>query len=413
MSPTTDRTPRRTRPQQPTRMSSLALVCTLAAGAALATPAVALATGRGEDHGSRPRTDVVQQALDRLVDEHGVPAALATVTDRRGRERDLVAGVGDLATGARVPVDGQVRAGSNSKTFVAAVVLQLVGEGRVDLDASVETYLPGLVRGPVDGHDITVRDLLQHTSGIASFTDGPPFVVDGAPALRALKDRYMEPHELVALGLALPPTPPGAWSYSNTNYVLAGLVVQKVTGRPLAETVTGRIIEPLGLEDTYVPGRGERAIRGEHPEGYHAEPVGSPLFEHTDIDTGWSWGAGDVVTTPGDLGTFFRALLGGEVLRPAELEQMKATVPMDVPGVPGTWRYGLGLQSTELSCGELAWGHGGIIPGYQTDGGVTEDGRSIMVATTTAHFALPTGTGATVSDEVLALVDEVLCSGRS
>ncbi|MFS0701378.1 serine hydrolase domain-containing protein [Cellulomonas sp. 179-A 4D5 NHS] len=415
MSQTTDRTPRSTRRQQPTRMSSLALVCTLAAGAALATPAVALAADRGREHGheDRPRTDVVQQALDRLVDEHGVPAVLANVTDRRGRERDLVAGVGDLETGAPVPVDGQVRAGSNSKTFVAAVVLQLVGEGRVDLDASVETYLPGLVRGPVDGHDITVRDLLQHTSGIGSFTDGPPFVVDGVPALRALKDRYMEPHELVALGLALPPTPPGAWSYSNTNYVLAGLLVQQVTGRPLGEAVTERVIEPLGLTDTYVPDRGERALRGDHPKGYHAEPIGSPLFEHTDIDTSSSWAAGDVVTTPGDLTTFFRALLEGEVLRPAELAQMTATVPMDLPGIPETWRYGLGLQSTELSCGELAWGHGGIIPGYQTDGGVTEDGRAIMVATTTAHFALPTDTGVVVSDEVLALVDTALCSGRS
>ena len=117
-------------------------------------------------------------------------------------------------------------------------------------------------------------------------------MVDGVPALRALKDRYKEPHELVALGLALPPTPPGAWSYSNTNYVLAGLLVQQVTGRPLGEAVTERIIEPLGLTGTYVPDRGERAIRGEHPKGYHAEPIGSGLFEHTDIDTSSSWRIG-------------------------------------------------------------------------------------------------------------------------
>lgn len=416
MSPSTDPTQRRSRRHPATGMSALALVCTLAAGAALAAPGIAVAGEHDRDRGpggpGGPRTAVVQETLDHLVEVDGVPAALASVTDRRGRERDLVAGVGDLATGAPVPVDGQVRAGSNSKTFVAAVVLQLVGEGKVDLDAPVETYLPGVVRGPVDGHDITVRDLLQHTSGIASYTDGPPFVVDGVPALRALKDWYVEPHDLVALGLALPAAET-AWWYSNTNYVLAGLLVQKVTQRPLGEVVTERLIEPLGLTGTYVPARGERAIRGEHPKGNHAEPIGSAFVDHTDLDTSSSWAAGDVVTTPGDLNRFFRALVAGEVLRPAELEQMMTTVPMDLPGIPETWRYGLGLQSTELSCGELAWGHGGIIPGYQTDGGVTRDGRAITVATTTAHFALPSGTAEGVSERVLGLVDTVLCSGRS
>lgn len=408
MTPSTDQTPRSPRRHPATGMSALAVVCTLAAGAALVTPGIAFAGDRER----APRPDVVQRTLDHLVEVDGVPAALASVTDRRGRERNLVAGSGDVATGAPVPVDGQVRAGSNSKTFVASVVLQLVGEGAVDLDASVETYLPGVVRGPVDGHDITVRDLLQHTSGIASYTDGAPFVVDGVPALRALKDWYVEPYELVALGLAMPAAET-SWSYSNTNYVLAGLIVQKVTQRPLGEVVTERIIEPLGLTGTYVPARGEREIRGEHAKGYHAEPIGAELFEHTDIDTSSSWAAGDVVTTPSDLSTFFRALLGGEVLRPAELEQMRTTVAMDLPGIPETWRYGLGLQSTELSCGDLAWGHGGIIPGYQTDGGVTEDGRAITVATTTAHFALPSETAVGVSDRVLGLIDTVLCSGRS
>ncbi|MBO3083077.1 serine hydrolase domain-containing protein [Cellulomonas fengjieae] len=395
-----------TRRPQPTRLSALVMACTFAAGAALAVPAVAFAGPRGT-----PRADTVQQTLDHLVEVDGVPGALASVTDRRGRERNLVAGVGDLDTGRRVPVDGQVRAGSNTKTFVAAVVLQLVGEGAVDLDASVETYLPGVVRGPVDGHDITVRDLLQHTSGIGSYTNGPPFITDGAPTLTALEDWYVEPHELLALGLAQPATPAGEWSYSNTNYVLAGLLVQRVTQRPLGEVVTDRIIEPLGLTGTYVPERGERELRGKHPRGYHAEPAGSAPFEHTAIDPASSWGAGDVVSTPSDLNTFFRALLAGDVVRPAELEQMKATVPMDLPGLPAGMSYGLGLMSTELTCGGLAWGHGGIIPGYQTEGGVSERGdRGVMVATTTMHGALPAEAAADVSNRIVALVDTVLCA---
>ncbi|GEA81751.1 serine hydrolase domain-containing protein [Cellulomonas uda] len=401
------------RPRRPARLSALAAVCAVVAGTAIAVPAVAVAGDRGPAPGSGsggPRGDDAQRAVSRLVEQHGVPAVLAAVTETSGRERDLVAGVRSLEHGGRVPLDGQVRAGSNTKTFVATVVLQLVGEGTVSLDAPVETYLPGLVRGPVDGHDITVRDLLQHTSGIGSYTDGPPFVVDGEPRLVGVKDLYLEPYELVQLGLARPATPAGRWSYSNTNYVLAGLVVQKVTGRPLGEAITERIIRPLHLTGTYVPARGERTLRGPHALGYHAEPAGSALVEHSAIDPSTSWGAGDLVTTPGDLNTFFRALLGGRLLRPAELTQMTTTVAMDLPGIPTTMRYGLGLQSTELSCGRLAWGHGGIIPGYQTEGGVTADGRAVTIATTTMHGVLPAEHAAAVTQEIAATIDRLLCA---
>src|SRR5690242_2957566 len=116
-----------------------------------------------------PRTDsvAVQEGLDALVRADGVPAALASVADRRGRTRTYIAGVGDLATGAKVPEDGQVRVGSNTKTFTAVVVLQLVAEGKIRLDAPVDVYLRGLVRGDgIDGRDITVRHLLQQTSGL-------------------------------------------------------------------------------------------------------------------------------------------------------------------------------------------------------------------------------------------------------
>ncbi|CAM5509153.1 Beta-lactamase-related domain-containing protein OS=Streptomyces microflavus OX=1919 GN=Smic_41310 PE=4 SV=1 [Streptomyces microflavus] len=116
------------------------------------------------------RQDAVQRALNTLVRDDGTPAALASVQDRNGRARTYTAGVGDLTTGAKVPRDGQVRIGSNTKTFTAVVVLQLVAERRVSLDAFVDTYLPGLVRGKgIDGGRITVRQLLQHTSGLPDY----------------------------------------------------------------------------------------------------------------------------------------------------------------------------------------------------------------------------------------------------
>ncbi|GGQ67317.1 hypothetical protein GCM10010166_41520 [Couchioplanes caeruleus subsp. azureus] len=188
--------------------------------------------------------DPVRDELRRTVAEDGWPGALASVQARDGRARDLVAGVGELGTRRPVPVDGQVRIGSNTKTFVAVVVLQLVAGRQVRLDEPVETYLPRLLRGDgIDGRHITVRQLLQHTSGLPDYTEH----LDAGDSARL--SRYYEPRELLDLALASTATfAPGTdWAYSNTNYVVLGLLVQKVTGRPVAEEVTRRVIRRAGL----------------------------------------------------------------------------------------------------------------------------------------------------------------------
>ncbi len=137
---------------------------------ALAPPVSAADSGSSAT--AATSADAVQQALNTLVRDDGMPAALASVQGHDGRTRTYTAGLGDLATGAPVPVDGQVRIGSNTKTFVAVVVLQLVAERRVDLDADVDSYLPGLVRGDgIDGRHITLRQLLQQTSGLPNYSD--------------------------------------------------------------------------------------------------------------------------------------------------------------------------------------------------------------------------------------------------
>ncbi|MFE2477568.1 serine hydrolase [Streptomyces sp. NPDC059389] len=319
-----------------------------------------------------PRPDTLQRGLDALVRDEGLPAALASVSGPDGRTRTYTAGVGDLATGAKVPRDGRVRIGSNTKTFTAVVVLQLVGEGRIGLDAHVEDYLPGLVRGEgIDGSRITVRQLLQQTSGLPDYTRAD------------LRPRYYEPRELVGFALRYKADfdPGERWAYSNTNYVLAGLIVEAVTHRPLAQEIDRRVIRRIGLHHTYFPAPGDATIRGAHPRGYHREEPGSPLSDVTETDPSWGWAAGQMVSTTSDLDRFFSELLAGHLLPQAQLDQMRTTVPAGHP-FDSRARYGLGLVSTPLSCGGVSWGHGGSFPGYETRVGVTGTGRAVSIAVT-------------------------------
>lgn len=350
---------------------------------ALAPPAASAA--------ARPHT--VQRGLNALVHTDGVPAALASVKDRGGRTRAYTAGVGDLATGAKVPRDGQVRVGSNTKTITAVVVLQLVGEGKIGLDAPVDAYLRGLVGGDgIDGRQITVRQLLQHTSGLPNYS-------------KYLSDdiRYYDPRELLDLALQHKAdfAPGTNWAYSNTNYLVAGLIVQKVTGRSLAEEIDQRVIQRIGLRHTYFPAPGEEMIRERHPRGYYQDSAGAPLVDATEWDPSWAWAAGQMVSTNSDLNRFFSALLAGRLLPKAQLEQMRTTVPASYP-FPAGARYGLGLVSTPLSCGGVYWGHGGSMTGYETRGGVTEDGRAANVAVTMQPSQA-------VKERMDGVVDTALC----
>lgn len=343
---------------------------------------------------SAPRPDTVQQRLDALVRDDGLPAALASVTDRAGRTRTYTAGVGDLSTGAKVPGDGQVRIGSNTKTFTAVVVLQLVGEGRIALDATVDTYLPGLVRGEgIDGRLVTVRQLLQHTSGLPEYES----YVDDA----VLHHRYLEPRDILDIALRQQAdfTPGAKFGYSSTNYLLAGLIVQKVTGRPLAEEVDKRVIRRVGLRHTYFPAPGDMTIREPHPQGYQWDAAGAPPRDTTEIDPSPAWAAGQMISTDADLDRFFTALLGGRLLPAAQLAQMRATVPVGDSGAG----YGLGIISRPLSCGGVYWGHGGDIPGYESRGGATEDGRAANLTVT----GIPSDHA--VTQRLEAAVDTALC----
>lgn len=336
----------------------------------------------GSETAAATKDDSVQQQLDGLV-ELGFPAALASVTTPDGDHDDYVAGVGDIATGAPVPVDGEVRAGSNTKTFTAVVILQLVQEGLIDLDTPVETYLPSLVRGEaIDGATITVRQLLQHTSGLPEYTNGI------AADIEKIQHAYTSPRDLLDLALSQPAhfAPGERWEYSNTNYLLLGLMIERITQRPLFEQVTDRIIDPLGLEHTYFPAVGEERFRGDHPTGYHRDAAGE-LVDVSTLDPSWGWAAGQVVASPSDLNEFMRAVLDGRLLGWAMMTEMQTTVPSDEGLWPGA-EYGLGLQSYPLSCGGVIWGHGGDIHGFETRNGVDETGAAFTVAVTSLPWGI-------------------------
>ncbi|MFI8461879.1 serine hydrolase domain-containing protein [Kitasatospora sp. NPDC085464] len=374
------------------RRGLAAAVAAVAAGVVTATalaPTAAFAGGR---------PDTVQSGLNALVKDDGMPAALASVKGRDGRTRTYTAGVGDLTTGAKVPTDGQIRAGSNTKTFTAVVVLQLVAEGKVGLDSPVDTYLPGLLRGDgIDGRNITVRQLLQHTSGLPEYMDAPAL-----SDFAAIQYRYFEPRDLLDGALAQKARFPAgtSWEYSNTNYIVAGLLIQKVTGRPVGEEITKRVIDRIGLRHTYFPVPGDTGIHEAHPQGYYRSSPDAPPIDYTGMDSSMAWATGAIVSTNTDLISFFTALLGGRLLPAAQLAEMRTTVPAELLG-PGV-RYGLGLQSRPLSCGGLSWGHGGTSPGYRSRNGVTDDGRAAAITVTT----IPDAVGAQHMADTL---DAALC----
>ncbi|MFE3191728.1 serine hydrolase domain-containing protein [Nocardia sp. NPDC059240] len=350
--------------------------------AVLAAQACGTDSGRGEP-ARKELYATVTQALDGLI-RAGFPGAQVVIDGPRGHHV-LTAGKGDLSTGAPMPEDGRVRIGSNTKTFVATVVLQLVGEGRVELDAPIERYLPGVVHGNGnDGNRVTVRQLLQHTSGLPDYLAGGDPSLTPEPGSRQLKADaeeirwgHYEPAQLVDFAMSSPPRfEPGARSvYTNTNYVLLGMLVQQVTGRPVAAEIGSRILTPLGLRDTYFPDSRETGIRGPHARGYQ-ETAGQRV-DFTDLDPSWADAAGAMIATPSDLNRFFTALLGGKLLPAALLDQMKQTVPWD-RGQPGSG-YGLGLIHQAISCGAQVWGHGGSIPGFGTHTGVAADGTAVVL----------------------------------
>ncbi|HZG03079.1 MAG TPA: serine hydrolase domain-containing protein [Streptomyces sp.] len=382
-----------------------------AAALALAVPALLAPAPPTAPGSPRPPAapSSVQRDADALRDTGvtGVAVRLETpsgvVTARSG--------VGDLDSRRPVPVHGHLRLGSITKTFVATVVLQLVGEGRLSPDRTVEHLLPGTVTGNGnDGRTITVRDLLRHTSGLYDYTEDL-YSGSGAEGYFAHRWRTYRPEQQVAMAMRHPPAFAAGtgWEYSNTNYVLAGMIIEKVTGRPWEHEVRDRVLRPLGLRHTDIPGARPflpRPHAANHQQFVPDGPMVDTTVAYLPFDTGPD---GTMTGTHRDLGRFFAALAAGRLLDPDEWAMMRDMVPVppDSDHPAGT-RAGPGLFWTPLSCGGGYLGHGGSGFGYLARAATTTDGRRTV--TVSVHSRPGDRRTAERQEAALrALIDRALC----
>jgi D-alanyl-D-alanine carboxypeptidase len=327
----------------------------IVAGVAL-SQAVATAHAADAPATKSTRTVELRRSLDRLV-AAGAPGAVALVREH-GHTTRLAAGYAETRTKTRMRPSDRFRVGSVTKTFVATVILQLAGEGKLSLEDSVERWLPGEVP---NGATITVRQLLTMTSGIFDYLDDG----DDTVLTREIADAKVRwtPPELVAIATAHAPrfAPGTSWSYSNTGYILLGQIAERAAHRPIADSLRERIFIPAGLHATSF--ESSPRIAGRHAHGYDSLR-GKTVHDVSDLDQTWAWTAGAIVSNADDLARFYRALLQGHLLRSDLLATMQTTVPMG-GGAPRGYAYGTGISTLPMPCG-LAWGHDGSTPGYLT-----------------------------------------------
>jgi D-alanyl-D-alanine carboxypeptidase len=342
----------------------------------------------------------LQQAADQLVAD-GVPGVI--IMTRRGQQvSNVVAGLADKATGQPMQPQDKVRIGSITKTFVATVVLQLAAERRLSLNDSVQKWLPGVITG--HGYhpaQITIRQLLQQTSGIQDYTSAPGFLTEANLA------KTWQPQQLVDIALRLGP-PVHGWLYSDTNYILLGMIIQKVTGRSPVTEISRRILVPLGLHDTSFP-LTSKQIPAPYAHGYYGSLDVTNL-----VSPSIAWTAGAMISTVDDVARFYRALLDGRLLPPAQQRELLAAIPVNDTGELFAEHYGLGIYSVQLSCG-TAWGHDGGIIGFKTFAYTSPDGNRQAVIVYNDYkksVPPPAGTGTAAFQRDVKKATEVAFCGK-
>jgi D-alanyl-D-alanine carboxypeptidase len=304
-----------------------------------------------------PYARTLRPTLESLVEEMLVPGAMVVVRSEELGNWSAEFGTQKLGGTRRAAADDHIRIGSNTKTMTGTVILQLARQGKLRLDDPVSKYRPDVP----NSENITIAQLLSMRSGLYNYSEA----LELNQALDDTPERAWAPEELLALAFARPASfPPGAgYEYSNVNFVVLGLIVEKLTGKPLDQVLEERIFEPLELDDTSLPKRSSSAIPNEHAHGYqfgtNVETLDTEVLapdeqaaansgelepnDVTGMNPSWAWAAGGAISTADDLARYVKALVGGGLLtkrsQQQRLDSIQPTDPENPPGVP--IRHGL------------------------------------------------------------------------
>ncbi|MCP4347788.1 MAG: serine hydrolase [Desulfobacterales bacterium] len=310
----------------------------------------------------------LRQFIDMRISENMVPGGVVQIITQDGYEWIKTSGFSDVENRINMSHTAKFRVGSCTKTFTAMAVLQLAQEGKLNLDDSLEYWLPGAMqtKPEYDTENITIYHLLNHTGGLANFTANPIWLED----ILIHKEVKMTPQELVDLAAAEPLFSPGeAWDYSNTGYILMGMIIEKVTGNKWEDEIRDRFIEPLGLTHTDIPETGELGIPGEFVHGYidlYAESdgqFGTPgvIIDNTEMEPSLLWSAGVIVSNFNDMARWMKAVGEGQLLN----ETYQNILETEYIIIDQNSGFGWGLGFMKIGILDII-GHTGQLLGYDT-----------------------------------------------
>ena len=311
----------------------------------------------------------LQSALDAIVAEDNLPGATLAISFADGRQINLSSGFADVEQETPMPVDGQMMVGSTGKTFVSAVALQLVTQGKLNLDDSASKFFADsdkewFSRIP-NAETLTIRSLMNHTSGLPRYVFAKNFLT----AVREAPLKSHSPRESIAVILDTKPKHDvgEGWGYSDTNYLLLGLIIEKVAGSSFYDEAQRRLLGPLKLDRTIptiqseLPGLTQGYVGRSNPFGLPRKTVKNGSYA---INPAFEWCGGGYMSTVGDLANWMLALHSGKVLDEKTYSQMIKPVDFRT-GKPASQGYGLGTFVWQTELGEFV-GHAGMMPGYLT-----------------------------------------------
>ena len=348
---------------------------------AVASAALLVAAGAAE---ARTTAAAVQRGLERLVAAPGGPVGAIVTLYRNGRTTVLRAGRADVTVPGAPRLGDHMRIASVSKAFSGAVALRLVQKGWLRLDDTIGHLLPGAM--PPGWSAVTVREMLNHTSGLPDYTQS-----DGFRKQATLDPQgYVSPTEIIdwVRRDRLHFTPGSRYEYSNTDNILVALIAEHVTRTSYGQLLSALVFRPARLIQTTFPTR-RIALPAPFIHGYDVEPGKPPQDVTTFLSPSGAWASGAIVSTPADLGAFIRADLAGRFFgRAQRAEQLRFVRGSSSPPGPGTNSAGLAIFRYQTRCGTV-YGHTGNFPGYVQWAAATADGRRSI--TSSLNIAAPTG----------------------